>query len=209
MLLPYPSLPVVASIEPIVAEQDDTLHYERGHLAATRLLQLLLRCPIQVAHTALGKPFLPQEPFALSIAHSTHYIAVWLAPPSFSVGIDIEEPREQLLSVAPRIMNRDELTHFHSLSNHSDALNYALEVWCAKEATYKALPCPSASFRNDYGFHNDAVLYSPENLCLPVSFFRHPNYLLASVALCSCPSMPLSKAHTSATDGTTYPTPHE
>ncbi len=209
MLLPYPSLPVVASIEPIVAEQDGTLHHERGHLAATRLLQLLLRCPIQVAHTALGKPFLPQEPFALSIAHSAHYVAVWLAPPSFSVGIDIEEPREQLLSVVPRIMNGDELTHFHSLNNHSDALNYALEVWCAKEAAYKALPCPSTSFCNDYGFHNGAVYYFPENICLPVSFFRHPNYLLASVALCSYSSMPHSKAHSSVTYSTTYPTPHE
>ncbi len=77
-----------------------------------------------------GKPFLKDQTHEISLSHSSPYVAAQIHP-SHAVGIDIEQPKEKLLRVAPRVL---------SPSEESDAGNDVVKhcvYWCAKEAMYK------------------------------------------------------------------------
>ena len=77
-----------------------------------------------------GKPFLKDLPFEISLSHSSPYVAAQIHRGA-AVGIDIEQPKEKLLKVAPRVL---------SDSEENDAGNNIVKhciYWCAKEAMYK------------------------------------------------------------------------
>ncbi|MFZ1805880.1 MAG: 4'-phosphopantetheinyl transferase superfamily protein [Cyclobacteriaceae bacterium] len=77
-----------------------------------------------------GKPFLKNLDHHISLSHSYPYVAAQIHP-SHSVGIDIEQPKEKLLRVAPRILNLEEL------ENAGSDLTKHCIYWSAKEALYK------------------------------------------------------------------------
>ncbi|MCX8489485.1 MAG: 4'-phosphopantetheinyl transferase superfamily protein [Cyclobacteriaceae bacterium] len=77
-----------------------------------------------------GKPFLRELPHQLSLSHTYPYVAVQIDC-NKSVGIDIEQPTEKLLRVAPRVLSMEELE-----SAGSDIRKHCV-YWCAKEALYK------------------------------------------------------------------------
>jgi phosphopantetheinyl transferase len=77
-----------------------------------------------------GKPFLKNIDHHISLSHSYPYVAAQIDP-SNSVGIDIEQPKEKLLRVAPRILNPSELKNAGS-----DITKHCI-YWSAKEALYK------------------------------------------------------------------------
>lgn len=180
-MLPYPYTPTVAHIDRLTPKDEALSTRQRSTAAACRLLELLLNNHIELAHLNSGKPFLSNYACSLSIAHSEHYVAVLIAPAALFVGIDIEEPREKLLTSAPRFMHHKELAHFHSLAGKPEAMEYALQVWCAKEAAFKAIPHASAGFASDYLLDNGYILYFPTLRSFPVNFYRSRAYLLASV----------------------------
>jgi 4'-phosphopantetheinyl transferase len=86
-----------------------------------------------------GKPFLIDHPHHISLSHSFPYVAVQidrLVP----VGIDIEQPKKKILTIAHRVFNREEMT---------DAGNDLVKnciYWCAKEALYKIHGTKGLSF---------------------------------------------------------------
>ncbi len=77
-----------------------------------------------------GKPFLKNLDYHISLSHSYPYVAAQINP-SHSVGIDIEQPKEKLLKVAPRILNPVELENAGN-----DIIKHCI-YWSAKEALYK------------------------------------------------------------------------
>ncbi|HCR53330.1 MAG TPA: 4-phosphopantetheinyl transferase [Cytophagales bacterium] len=77
-----------------------------------------------------GKPFLKKHSHYISLSHSFPYVAAQIHP-SASVGIDIEQPKEKLLRIAPRILEASEL------ENAGDNIIKHCVYWCAKEALYK------------------------------------------------------------------------
>ena len=77
-----------------------------------------------------GKPFPKMSEFHLSLSHSFPYAAVLLDRRS-PVGIDLEQPKEKLLKIAPRIHHADEL---HDLG--ADVVKHCI-YWCAKESMVK------------------------------------------------------------------------
>ncbi|MEQ8362733.1 MAG: 4'-phosphopantetheinyl transferase superfamily protein [Cyclobacteriaceae bacterium] len=77
-----------------------------------------------------GKPFLKNIDHHISLSHSYPYVAAQIHP-SHSVGIDIEQPKEKLLKVAPRILSPTELKNAGS-----DITKHCI-YWSAKEALYK------------------------------------------------------------------------
>lgn len=79
---------------------------------------------------AFGKPFLNGYPYQLSLSHSFPYVAA-LIDKSEPVGIDLEQPKEKLLKIAPRILHPEEL-----LDAGNDILKHCI-YWCAKEALVK------------------------------------------------------------------------
>lgn len=77
-----------------------------------------------------GKPYLKDQTHEISLSHSSPYVAAQIHPRD-AVGIDIEQPKEKLLRVAPRVL---------SSSEENDAGNDIVKhcvYWCAKEAMYK------------------------------------------------------------------------
>ena len=77
-----------------------------------------------------GKPFLRESEQHISLSHSYPYVAAQIHPVN-SVGIDIEQPKEKLLRIAPRILDAEELK-----DAGSNIVKHCV-YWCAKEALYK------------------------------------------------------------------------
>ena len=77
-----------------------------------------------------GKPFLEGYDYQLSLSHSFPFVAVLLDKYE-SVGIDLEQPKEKLLRIAPRIHSEDEL-----IDAGTDIIKHCI-YWCAKEALIK------------------------------------------------------------------------
>ncbi|MBS1681202.1 MAG: 4'-phosphopantetheinyl transferase superfamily protein [Bacteroidetes bacterium] len=77
-----------------------------------------------------GKPFLEKYPHQLSLSHSFPYVAVQIDHHR-SVGIDLEQPNEKLLRIAPRIFSPIELN-----DAGKDVIKHTV-YWCAKETMYK------------------------------------------------------------------------
>jgi phosphopantetheinyl transferase len=77
-----------------------------------------------------GKPFLRELTHHISLSHAYPYVAVQLDS-NKSVGIDIEQPTEKLLRIAPRVLSMEEL------ENAGSDIRKHCVYWCAKEALYK------------------------------------------------------------------------
>ncbi len=83
-----------------------------------------------VAKDAFGKPFLKGLKRSISLSHSFPYVAAVIGE-SLPVGIDLEQPKEKLLRIAPRVLHSDELK-----DAGSDVVKHCV-YWCAKEALIK------------------------------------------------------------------------
>ena len=77
-----------------------------------------------------GKPFLRELNHHISLSHSYPHIAAQLDL-NQSVGIDLEQPKEKLLSIAHRVLSPVEL-----VDAAKDVSKHCI-YWCAKEAMYK------------------------------------------------------------------------
>ena len=90
----------------------------------------------QRRHDDAGRPSLSVDGLRqnenISISHSRHFAVLTCAPADVEIGIDIEEPRDQLARVAPRVLSAEELSAY---GGSSDGL---LRAWTLKEALYKA-----------------------------------------------------------------------
>lgn len=77
-----------------------------------------------------GKPFLKNHDFQISLSHSYPYVAAVIHR-SHAVGIDLEQPKEKLLKVAPRVLHATELQ-----DAGRDIVKHCI-YWCAKETLVK------------------------------------------------------------------------
>jgi phosphopantetheinyl transferase len=77
-----------------------------------------------------GKPFPVESSYQLSLSHSYPYVAAYLHERE-SIGIDLEQPKEKLFRIAPRILDDEELM------TAGDDLNKHCVIWCAKEVLVK------------------------------------------------------------------------
>ncbi|NOS91391.1 MAG: 4'-phosphopantetheinyl transferase superfamily protein, partial [Cyclobacteriaceae bacterium] len=77
-----------------------------------------------------GKPFLRDLSLQISLTHSFPFVAAqWHK--MLPVGIDLEQPKEKLLKVGPRVLSAEEWK-----DANSDQTKLCI-YWCAKEALYK------------------------------------------------------------------------
>ena len=89
-----------------------------------------------------GKPVLEHISAEISISHSFPYVAA-IMHPTAPVGIDLEQPKEKLKSIAPRFLNDNEL------NLAKDDLQKLCIMWCAKETLYKIYSKRGLVFRED------------------------------------------------------------
>jgi 4'-phosphopantetheinyl transferase EntD len=115
---------------------DDIIHPQKRleYLAGRALIKTLVES-IQVTYEGLrkdefGKPFLKVHAHAISLSHSYPYVAAQIDRDQ-PVGIDVEQVKEKLRQVGPRILSPKEV------ENAGDSLVKLCIYWCAKEALYK------------------------------------------------------------------------
>jgi 4'-phosphopantetheinyl transferase len=78
-----------------------------------------------------GKPSLKNHTHFISLSHSYPYVAAQIDP-TLEVGIDLEQPKEKLLTIAHRVLSPQELD-----DAGTDVTKHCV-YWCAKEALYKS-----------------------------------------------------------------------
>lgn len=79
---------------------------------------------------AFGKPFLTEVGAHISLTHSYPHVAAILHREK-NVGIDLEQPKDKLLRIAPRILSPGELQ-----DAGQDVVKHCV-YWCAKESLIK------------------------------------------------------------------------
>jgi|SRR5688572_618364 len=99
--------------------------------AATKAVMRALDLEFQgIQKDEYGKPFARGHNIQVSMSHSFPYAAV-LIDKNQPVGIDLEQPKEKLLRVAPRIHHATELRDLGT-----DIVKHCI-YWCAKESLVK------------------------------------------------------------------------
>lgn len=93
-----------------------------------------------------GKPFLKDSEYFITLSHSFPYVAAQISN-KVPVGIDVEQPTEKLLRIAPRILDPVEL------ENAGDDIVKHCIYWCAKEALYKIYGKRGLLFTNHLRVH--------------------------------------------------------
>lgn len=106
-----------------------------------RLVQAALGPGARIEHGPDGEPRLAGVDHApsVSVSHSRRVAALLLDAGRRPIGVDVEEWRDKLLRVAPRLLAPDEMEAWGDRT----AL---LAAWTAKEAVYKAALTPGLAF---------------------------------------------------------------
>jgi len=124
-----------ASVQLTSDEQDQytSFHAEKRQcefLSVRYLLQQWLGPDALLAYDPLGKPYLPQERWNISISHSVGMQAV-IVHPSYEVGIDLQAPTEKIFRIRDRFLaDMEKEVCGQDMQKH-------LVYWCAKEALFK------------------------------------------------------------------------
>ena len=133
---------ITLGVTPIEADPDRT-RTEREHAAVGDIIARFFGADARVGHRDSGAPYLVgREDINLSVSHSRDYAAIAFST-RHTIGVDIEQWREQLLRVAPRVLSESEMAVY---GVSSDLL---LRAWTMKEALYKAALTPGLDFRRD------------------------------------------------------------
>lgn len=118
-------------------EEYSLMHHEKRKLewlsARWLLMGILTEYSVKInrlVKDSFGKPYLKNTDLHLSISHSYPYVAA-IVDQNGPTGVDIENPKEKIINIAPRFMHKDELAYC------SNDINKLTLYWCAKETLYK------------------------------------------------------------------------
>lgn len=96
------------------------------------LLKELTNENLNIFYDENRKPFLKDTALSISISHSKNYVALYLDK-NKQLGIDIEEPREQILKITNKFLSPTEMAYL----TEENKLSKGIILWCIKEAMYK------------------------------------------------------------------------
>ena len=128
-----------------------------------------------------GKPFLVGYDFQISLTHSYPYVAA-VIDRTRNVGIDLEQPKEKLLRVAPRVMSREEL-----MDAGNDLTKHCI-YWCAKEALVKIHGKKDLTFAENLviapfsikkeGELIGRIIVNKTETAIPLQYFVHESFVV-------------------------------
>jgi len=160
-------------IEMLDPDMDEVRHisgmkpFRRQEWLCSRLLirHLLPEEPYRLFKDALGKPFLENSPYFLSLSHSCGRAAVIIGPGL--VGIDIQRKEDKITRLYPKFISDSERKMLDE--NHLPESCHIF--WGAKEAMYKAYGKKSLDFRK----HMHLYAFKYFRTDLELSGFVHKN----------------------------------
>ena len=128
-----------------------------------------------------GKPYLRDLPHHISLSHSYPHVAAQLDM-NQSVGIDLEQPKEKLLTIASRVLSETEL------KDAATDLRKHCIYWCAKEAMYKIYGKKRLHFSNQLnvapfklelaGFLKGTITVNDQKQNVDLIYQIEPNFVL-------------------------------
>jgi len=115
---------------------------------ATRLtLKNLFSKKTELKHHNSGRPYI-KEASHISISHSKNYIAIAFGEKN--IGLDIEEPKEKMLKLIPRILSEKEYCEFQK----KPSIKLACKLWGTKESILKYFGDKNLNYREDIQIEN-------------------------------------------------------
>ncbi len=127
---------------PSVSNARKRLEFYAARILIRELLNVWKLTFLGVSKDIHGKPFLAGLPIHMSLSHSYPYVAAIIHREK-NVGIDLEQPTEKLLRIAPRILSYGELANAGN-----DIIKHCV-YWCAKETLIKIYGKKNLSFSNN------------------------------------------------------------
>lgn len=123
-------------------EKFKTEHRKKEWLAARVLIKQLCGEEKNILYTPVGKPFLEDNSFQISISHSKNFVAV-IIDKEKPVGIDIEYTSERIKQIRSKFM------HPIEENNLDKALEteHLLVHWSAKETLFKIIDEENINFK--------------------------------------------------------------
>ena len=118
------------SIPDSITHPEKRLEFIAGRVLARKLLEAIGKKFEGVTKDMYGKPFFKESIYQLSLTHSFPYVAA-ITDKNKSVGIDLEQIKDKLVKIGPRVLDSAELQ-----DAGSDATKHCI-YWCAKEAMIK------------------------------------------------------------------------
>jgi phosphopantetheinyl transferase len=129
-----------------------------------------------------GKPFLVESTVRISLSHSYPYVAAILHRHK-NVGIDLEQPKEKLLNIAPRVLHADEM------KNAGASIVKHCVYWCAKETLVKIHGKKDLIFSKhllvspfelqETGFLVGRILANDVETTIPLEYKVYTNFVVA------------------------------
>lgn len=117
-------------ISPSISNQYKRLEWLAGRILVKRVFASMSLAFLGITKDEHGKPSPTGHDYHMSLSHSFPFVAT-LIDKFGPAGIDLEQPKEKLLRIAPRILNKIEL------EDAGNDLTKHCIYWCAKEALIK------------------------------------------------------------------------
>ncbi len=184
---PFVSIPaegVEIYTAPIATDGSRGSRREAEKAATARLVTTLFGPGATVEHSPDGAPrlILPDTATTapeISISHSLHTVVLAVGRAGRPIGVDIEQPRQQLVRVAARFLAPEEIP-IHGAGEES-----LLRAWTAKEAAFKAagiVVLTLADIRLD-ATASRALIPSSPSVDIRLSHFPVPDGSLIALAI--------------------------
>jgi len=165
-----------------------TENRKREWLAIRVLLKELLGEEKEINYTPLGKPYLADNSFHISISHTKGYAALILNKEN-EVAIDIERIAPRVENIRERFVNEEEAK---VLSQQNERIHLLL-YWSAKETIFKWLGVENVDFKlhlhiqpfepiiGEWSEFDAYETRTEHQNCFKITYFVHENYVLTCI----------------------------
>jgi len=161
---------------------------KREWLTIRVLLKELIGEEKEILYNSIGKPYLSDNSFYISISHTKGYAALILNREN-KVAIDIERITPKVENIRKRFVNDEEENALSQLNERIHLLLY----WSAKESLFKWLGLEDVNFKTDFhispfepvlgewsGFEAYETRTEQRN-CFKIKYYVHEDYVLTYI----------------------------
>ena len=171
---------------PIIEQMPE--NRKREWLTIRVLIKELLGEEKEILYNSLGKPYLSDNSFHISISHTKAYAALILNKEN-EVAIDIEKISSKVENVRKRFVNDVE----EKVLSQSNERIHLLLYWSAKESLFKRMNVESVDFKSQLhiqafepviGQWSEFDAYetrTEEQNCFKIKYFVHEDYVLTYI----------------------------